>query len=118
MNETPRKVTLWLAWYVTNTEVDEPLRPLRLKMLYATSEAEARTDMQQWLEQRGQTLKALECLEPSPYGFQFQFRQEYPGQITQQQKQLADSHQAVPAEDREDHCANSVTPVEDKAGQR
>lgn len=84
MSDAPRKVTLWLAWYVTTVDEEELLRPLRLKMLYASSEDEARVDMQHWLEQRGQTLKSLEYLEPSPYGFQFQFRHEYPGQMAVQ----------------------------------
>lgn len=85
MSEVQRKVTLWLAWYVNGTEEDEmdSLRPARLKMVYAASEEDAHSQMQRWLEQRGQTLKNLERLEPSPYGFQFQFRREYPGQILQ-----------------------------------
>jgi hypothetical protein len=78
MNEMTCTVTLWLAWYreqvddQESTEQEQPRRLLRLKMLHASSREEARVEMQQWLERRGLFAQALERLEPSPYGLQFQ----------------------------------------------
>lgn len=72
MSEIAHTVTLWLAWYREHVEKEHPQRSLRLKMLYASSREEARTDMQQWLALRGLPANDLERLEPSPYGLQFQ----------------------------------------------
>ena len=76
MSEMLQTVTLWLAWYreKESLEADLPGRPLRLKMLYASSKDEARVEAQQWLMQNGLVAKDLERLEPSPYGLQFQRR--------------------------------------------
>lgn len=74
MSEMLRTVTLWLAWYREQAEKEHPGRSLRLKMLYAGSREEARTEIQQWLEQKGLLANDLERLEPSPYGLQFQRR--------------------------------------------
>lgn len=73
MNEMLQTVTLWLAWYREKESLEEksPGRPLRLKMLYASSKDEARQEAQQWLEQKGLVARDLERLEPSPYGLQF-----------------------------------------------
>jgi hypothetical protein len=67
-----RTVSLWLAWYREMAEKEDPRRALRLKMLYASSQDEARVEIQQWLEKKGLVAKDLERLEPSPYGLQFQ----------------------------------------------
>ena len=78
MNEVTCTVTLWLAWYRERAEYEEraeqeqPRRLLQLKMLHASSREEACAEMQQWLERRGLLAQALERLEPSPYGLQFQ----------------------------------------------
>ncbi len=74
MSEMLRTVTLWLAWYREKEGLEEKLpgRPLRLKMLYASSKDEARIKAQQWLEQKGLVARDLERLEPSPYGLHFQ----------------------------------------------
>lgn len=80
MSEMLRTVTLWLAWYRERAESreraekEQPRRLLHLKMVYASSREEARTEIQQWLEQKGLVAKDLERLEPSPYGLQFQAR--------------------------------------------
>lgn len=75
MSEMVRTVTLWLAWYRERVEKEHPLRSLRLKMLYAASQEEARCEMQQWLTRQGLLAIDLERLEPSPYGLQFQSRE-------------------------------------------
>jgi hypothetical protein len=78
MDETACVVTLWLAWYRERADCQEcaegeqPRRLLRLRMLHASSQEEARMQMQQWLVRRGLLAQDLERLEPSPYGFQFQ----------------------------------------------
>ncbi len=74
MNERTCTVTLWLAWYREQecAEQEQPRRLLHLRMFYASSREEARAEMQQWLERRGLFAQALERLEPSPYGLQFQ----------------------------------------------
>ena len=72
MSEMARTVTLWLAWYRERMEKEHPRRFLRLKMLYASSQEEARLDMQQWLTRQGLLANDLERLEPSPYGLRFQ----------------------------------------------
>ncbi len=95
MKEIIRNVTLWLAWYIAEEEAPATLRPVRLKMLYATSEHEARAEVQRWLEQRGQTLNNLERLEPSPYGFQFQMRDTYPGSVTLAQESGRPSNKRI-----------------------
>jgi hypothetical protein len=77
MSQMLQTVTLWLAWYREKEGLDEDLpgRPLRLKMLYASSRDEARLEAQQWLvRQKGLLAQDLERLEPSPYGLQFQRR--------------------------------------------
>src|SRR5579883_1215984 len=52
MSQMLQTVTLWLAWYREKEGLDEDLpgRPLRLKMLYASSRDEARLEAQQWLD--------------------------------------------------------------------
>jgi hypothetical protein len=79
MSEMNCTVTLWLAWYREQKDDDQERagqeqlrRLLRLKMLYASSREEARVEMQRWLERKGLFAQALERLEPSPYGLQFQ----------------------------------------------
>jgi hypothetical protein len=72
MNGMLRTVNLWLAWYRETAEKEDPRRLLRLKMLYASSQEEARVEIQQWLKQKGLVEEDLERLEPSPYGLQFQ----------------------------------------------
>lgn len=72
MGEVLRTATLWLLWYRDKLDKEMSLRPLRLKMLYASSREEARLEMLLWLEQQGLLAKDLERLEPSPYGLQFQ----------------------------------------------
>ncbi len=72
MIQVARTVTLWQAWYRDTAEKGTPGRPLRLKLLYASSQEEARTETQYWLAQKGLLAKDLERLDPSPYGLQFQ----------------------------------------------
>lgn len=72
MSEMVRTVTLWLAWYRDRAEREVPGRPLRLKMLHASSQDEARVEMLLWLEQKKLLARDLERLEPSPYGLRFQ----------------------------------------------
>ena len=78
MQEMTHVVTLWLAWYRERPEAQEeaagecPRRLLRLRMLHAPSREEAHREMQIWLERRGLCAHALERLEASPYGLQFQ----------------------------------------------
>ncbi|HEY3991365.1 MAG TPA: hypothetical protein VGM01_00675 [Ktedonobacteraceae bacterium] len=78
MQEMVCTVTLWLAWYRERAEQqdleekEQPRRLLRLKMVYASSQEEARVEIQQWLERRGLLAQDLMRLEPSPYGLQFQ----------------------------------------------
>ena len=72
MTQVVHTVTLWQAWYRDRAEKDIPGRPLRLKLLYASSQEEACYDVQCWLAQKGLLAKDLERLDPSPYGLTFQ----------------------------------------------
>lgn len=72
MTQVAHTVTLWQAWYRDKAEKDVSGRPLRLKLLYASSQEEARQQTQGWLVQKGLLAQDLERLDPSPYGLRFQ----------------------------------------------
>lgn len=71
MSKMVHTVTLWLAWYRDKAEKDASGRPLRLRMIHASSSEEARVEIQRWLAQQKLDARDLERLEPSPYGLKF-----------------------------------------------